>query len=275
MKTRECLYIICIGLILALSSCGRDRSVGTNTLAQADSLIAEGQFATALELLEQLRTNPKATSTEVRQAIEAKGKVRLREAEAELLRLDSVLRELEGQIRASLNSFVVTGQGHNPNYCHKRLLPEDLNTQPHLRAVVDSLGELQLTSVYVGSQVIGHSALRLSTKARGDEATTLALPHDAALNYRYFDSERHWELVTYTKEHLDPLLPILRELPEWGLRIDLLASGRSVAGWVGDTGTIAALRETMNLRELLLERQRLRQVQTKYAQRFVRLEQKG
>lgn len=261
-----------LGLSLLLSSCHEERGSMGAALERADSLGAAGQYAQAVKLLEDIRTNPQTTTDEVRQIIELKNKWRLKEAEAELLRLDSALGVTASEIKTALKQFVVKEQGQMQLYTHQALTPEQLGAVPHLRASVDTLGGLQLVSVYVGANPKAHSALRL--KRSDASARTPDLPHDEALNYRYTDGERHWELVTYTEANLSDVLPLLEQEGGGTLEVELLSSGRNVFGWRIQGHRLSALESTMRLRKLLLGRQRLRAEQVKYGQRFVRLSQR-
>lgn len=240
-------------------------------LRRADSLGAAGQYAEALEVLEAVRTSPSAATHEVREAIALKNQWRLREAEAELLRIDTALRALEGQIETSLEGFVRRDLGAHRLYAHRLLAEGQQERAPHLRVSVDTLGDLQMVSVYVGAKAAEHSALGLSRG--GVSARTPDVPHDAALNYRYTDGERHWELVTYPEAHIEALRPVLEGAEGVPLEVELLSAGRSVAGWRLTGSTLSALEETLRLGALLTERQNLRQQQQKYAHRFVRLSQ--
>lgn len=260
-----------LGLLL-LTACTSEAKMRTE-LQHADSLGQVGRYTEALELLEGIRTNAASSNEEIREAIEQKNKWRLQEAEQELIRLDTELGALKNQIETLLKDFNPLGHPPALLYCHKHLTAEAQGHTPHLRAEVDTLGNLQLTSVFVGSKAIHHSALRLSSQG-GTTRRTLDVPHDDAFNYRYADGEQYWELVTYSRTYLGELAPL--DVPLTGqVRVELLSSGQSASQWTMDSKTKAALQATIQLQGLLAKRQSLRQEQLKYAQRFVRLTLKG
>lgn len=262
-----------LSILSGLYACqSSDSTLVRTQLKEIDSLRASGLYTEALSAIDSLHSSEAAIIKEV---IELKKQIRLEQAEQELVRIEQELSELQKIINLKLNNFQLLGQEPVQWFHHNALIPEVLGERPHLRAMVDSTGALRLVSVYVGSRSVKHSALRISAISNGSNQTTAEVPHDDALNYRYTDGEKHWELVTYTRTSLNNMEDYLGQEVKGGLRIDLLSHDKSVYHYLMPKREQLGLYATIELSKYLKQREDLRREQAMYAQRYLRLNKKG
>lgn len=272
----RCVLVLGLIALFGLYSCHRPSHERAEAeLQRIDSLRMQGLYKEALVQLDEMHSELSAEPNLIRRLMQLKNRTRREEAEQELVRIDRELGDLQKALSQELQSFEYLGTEGAQWYYHHRLTPQAQGARPHLRAMVDSVGGVRLVSVYVGARAVEHSSLSFSLSSVDSVAKTTEVPHDAALNYRYMDGEKYWELVTYTAQSLSQVEPYLTGLSKGKLRIDFLSNGRSVFRQTLTPQEQKALEATLLLSQKLEQRQRLRQEQAKYAQRYVRLSQKG
>lgn len=274
--TISCLLgVLCLCI---MASCQGQGARGAHTqLAQAERLIDSGLYGDALSLIERAQSSAPTDSEVLRQATRLKRQLRQSEAEVKLLELDSAMRAHEQLLGAMLREFTpLRSEAYDTplRYTHPQLNPSRFGARPHLRALVDTAGMLQLVSVYVGAKPKAHSAIELAFSDKADDSLRLPdLPHDDALNYRYTDGESRWELVTYTDMMAQPAIAYLSERLGKGGRlvVHFLSSGKCVYTYTMPENEAKALEKTLDLMRALEKRSELAKEQAKYARRFVRL----
>lgn len=269
-----------VGLTIGLYACSSGKDTQAQRLLdEAQALGNTGAYTEALALVDSAERVAPADTAILRAGTSLKREIRQREAEHKIIELDSLIRLKAEEINRMLPAFAkLKNEAYDTQlrYCAPALLPKALGAHPHLRATVDSLGVLQLISVYTGSSKIKHSAIRLRHTQQDSTYTTPNVVHDDALNYRYHDGLHYWELVTYRAEANDPLVEYLEGLLalEGKLGIDYLSQGKVTHRYTLAPAEQSALMQTTRLAKVLSERQALHREQAKYARRFARLDKK-
>lgn len=269
-------YLLAIGLS-ALWACSSGPHPGAHALLlTADSLTISGHYTEAIRLADSATRLAPADTAILKHAIATKREAHYREAEYMLVQIDRQLRALAPQLKVAQEGFVEQrNQEYNtaPRLVLPSLSAERLGARPHLRALVTSEG-LSIISVYTGPQGVEHTSMRLSIASADSTYTAVEMPYDGALNYRYNDGLRQWELVTYPAFVSLQVGNYLDKGLEAGLSptVELLRSGRPVARFALTPAEARALGQTIRLAKLILEERELKRQQNVYARRFARLD---
>ncbi|MDO4692197.1 MAG: hypothetical protein Q4A64_04910 [Porphyromonadaceae bacterium] len=280
MRSTAIRILSLLGLAIGLYACREAKAPEAEALLhEAQALGLTGAYADALALADSAERIAPANVDILREGTRIKREIRQREAEHKLIELDSLIRLKDEEAHEILPIFAkLKNEAYDTQllYCMPMLLPNRLGARPHLRAMVDSLGVLQLVSVYTGGGKLNHSAIRLRHSAQDSAYTTPSVVHDDALNYRYNDGMNNWELVTYRAEVGDSLALYLQNAlaQEGTFTIDFLSQGATKYRYKLPPAELSALRATIKLAKVLGDKQMLIREQTKYARRFARLDKK-
>lgn len=254
MTRRRSLPALLLLTAALLSSCsGSDAGHQARALiAVADSSARAGAYADALRLLDSAAALAPADLEVLRQSRSMSDSILLVEAHEQLVACDRELLALRAEA-AELSQHFVKQRSEvydTPlKFVHPQLTPEKLGARPHLRMQVSPDGDVTFVSVYAGAHPVEHSALRATRPSSEGEVTSPSVPLDGALNYRYSDGLRHWELVSYPRETCDSLASLLApallagEVPV----IELLHQGRVACRLSFSPSDLRAMTETLAL----------------------------
>lgn len=146
------------------SSCGDDGKNAGLLLQRAEASFSAGDFNTAKLQVDSIRTlYPKAIEAR-RAAIGLMQQVELQEQEKTLVYLDSMLAVKRAEFDSMRGKFVFekdTAYQEVGNYFHPSQVVERNIGRSFLRAQVNEMGEMSLTSIYCAGGNIHHTAVRV------------------------------------------------------------------------------------------------------------------
>lgn len=264
-------------LALSLSSCTSRGGEQAEAFALVDSLLRGRQYAKALRYIDSVVTASPADTAILSRAIRLKRQVRKEESEYMLLKLDSQLQDLSLKRKLCLEDFVEqrNEQYDTPlRYVHRSLVGDSYTEQkPHLRVQLTD-AEASFVSVYIGEKPLEHNALRVEFPAIGERYDTMIVSYDKALNYRYFDGVRYWELVNYSHRTGEELQVFLLERMRAGHRprFVLLSGDKAVYTLQLSSEELKAIYESLELGEVMTAQRDAKLWQEVYATRFARLD---
>lgn len=261
-------------LVGCSSSPAREQAEGL--LSEAVVRVEACDYSGALTLIDSACAVAPAEVEIIQRGRVLRDSVRLTEAHQRLAESEGELAQLRPELARLRSGFVEqrSVEYDTPLRLVKpELTAERQGARSHLRAQVSPDGVLTLISVYVGARPVAHSALRVSVPGVEEAFVTPSIPADGALNYRYTDGLRHWELVTYPRETCDSLARYLVPALEAGEkpRMALLHEGREVSTLALSAEECRALGETLALHRALTRQQELESALSIYGQRIERL----
>jgi hypothetical protein len=176
------------------------------------------------------------------------------ESERNIAYCDSLLPIRRTEVEGLKKGFVFekdTAYDEIGRYIRQTMTVERNVERSYIRCGVNEEGEMYMASVYFGSQPVGHTGLKLSTKD-GSVAETPAIPYDGGLNYRFKDQGNTTEAVTYKGEHCKTLAALVC-LTDGKSRIKAeYTGGKPYALYLSDAD-VKAIRATYELAMTLSE----------------------
>ncbi|WP_111759351.1 hypothetical protein [Porphyromonas crevioricanis] len=252
---------------LLLSACSGTLREQNRLLEQADSAMIMGDYRSAVEYYKNIDRLDLTDTASRQQAIRLRRQAKWMFNMQRLDSIKNVMELLSKQITELAPGFqVLQEKEHSSRVRLSRpsLAPSKNKSAPHLRLATDSLGIVELTSVYIGKQAIEHTALRLRNKETGEKFSTPHMRYDEALNYRYGSSGMKYEIVCYPSTIIDSLARFLREMYDRKQSLEVLfldSQGQEVARGVNyDNSHLADFIDTFTLAEAYAKRQRLQTI---------------
>lgn len=278
--TKRISALLLFSLLLMLSTaCHQDRKQEVQQLLSAMRKAYEAADYSGVRLLADSLHNHYATDTVARrEALTLSREAECKEAERNMQYADSMLRIVSARIDSLAPSFkknTPTESGEF-EYFLAGFGPAPTEERTRLRCRADTLGQLHVLSVYVGSKSILHTALRLSDAQTKSSIQTADVPFDGALNYRFADLGLNYELVTYPQEETAKLADFFMQADSEGhaLRAELLSKGKVVHSFPISRADVKALSSTARIRQLFDSRQTFRHERAKAQKRITYLKEK-
>ena len=188
-----------------------------------------------------------------REALSLSRQAEYKECERNRAFADSALLVLSGRIDSASRSFKTsTMQDRSPEF----FLPGfgEASGQEHtrLRCSADTLGNLNVLSVYAGAKAINHTAIRVTDVQTKPMLQTGDISYDGALNYRFTDLGLYYEIVTYPSEETVKLGELFIQADSEGhaLRIDFMTKGKVMHTFQISGAGVKALSETARLGQM-------------------------
>lgn len=148
-------------------------------LQQAEQALLAGQYSEAKSFIDSIRIcYPKAFEAR-RKGISLMQQIDLQEQQRNLVYLDSLMTVKQAQLDSIVGTFVLekdTAYQEIGNYFYPTQTVEKNVGRSFLRAQVNELGEMSLTSIYCAGGNIHHSAVKVSV---GDEFAETNLSTDS------------------------------------------------------------------------------------------------
>jgi uncharacterized lipoprotein NlpE involved in copper resistance len=197
------VIIYSIGVILLLGGCNNHEKEARERYRKAVDLYERDDLFAARNEIDSLRIYYPGEVEVLKDAIELKRLVELKEADRNIAYCDSLLpirREEAGVLSKNFVMEKDTLYQDMGNYVWKQQTIERNVERSYLRCKVSEDGVMALESVYFGSRPLNHTGIKVSAKD-GLFAETASIPYDGGLNYRFQDLGNTTEVVTYKGEN--------------------------------------------------------------------------
>ncbi len=249
-------------------------------LEEAKVLEGEEAFSEAIAKVDSAIALAPIDTAVLRLSTGLKRYIYLQEANYKLLSIHKELSELSKEIPPLLKVFDKVENKYYATelrYQHPAFTAMDRYDKPYLRLRLDSLGDIHIASVYVGSKEIKHNRIKLQDKQDNNNYLSQKIDYDKALNYRYKVGSKHWEIISYGEADSRAMAEFLDhklcEVQKKNVELQYL-NGNSLRYKIQlNKGLCEGINKSLVLYKLLHRRDSLRQEQGKYARRFVRLNQ--
>jgi hypothetical protein len=264
------LLILCL-----LVSCNGDKKSVESQLEQARSLYELAQYGLAKQMLDELKIqHPKQLEVQ-KEALHLMREIDLQEQKRNLLYCDSLLkvRQLEADSMKRYFDYTMEPQYDTMGrYIDKTHNPVSGSSSRYLKINVNALGEIALSSVYVGSPAINHNQIRVSLSS-GVFAETEVIPFDGGMNYSFRDGlGTTYETVTYQKGRDNGVIQFVYNYSNEKLTVEFLGD-RKISFALSDKEKSAIVR-TAHFSMILTDIERLKEEITKAEKRIEYLEEK-
>ncbi len=241
-----------------------DQESFEEAIAKVDSAIALAPIDTAV----------------LKQSTYLKRHIYLQEANYKLLSIHQELSSLAKEIPPMLKIFDKVENKYYATelrYQHPAFSAMDRHEKPYLRLRLDSLGNIHISSVYVGQKGIQHNRIKLQERKETNNYLSQQIDYDKALNYRYKVGTKHWEIISYGEEDSRAMAKFLDhklcDTTKKIVELQYLNNKKLLYKIKLNEGLCEGINKSLVLYKLLHRRDSLRQEQAKYARRFVRLNQ--
>jgi uncharacterized lipoprotein NlpE involved in copper resistance len=197
------VIIYSIGVILLLGGCNNHEKEARARYQKAVDLYERDDLFAARNEVDSLRIYYPGEVKVLKDAIELKRLIELKEADRNIVYCDSLLpirREEAGVLSKNFVMEKDTLYQEMGNYVWKQQTIERNVERSYLRCKVSEDGVMALESVYFGSRPLNHTGIKVSAKD-GLFAETASIPYDGGLNYRFQDLGNTTEVVTYKGEN--------------------------------------------------------------------------
>lgn len=181
-------------LAFLLSSCGQEEKLASELLKRAEVSFNSNDFSLAKLQIDSVRTMYPKVFDVRRAAIKLMQQVDLAEQQQSLNYLDSMMSVKKAELDAVKDRFVLEKDAEYQeigNYFYPSQIVEKNVGRTFLRASVNELGEMSLTSIYCAGGKIHHNAVKVSS---GDEFAQTPSSNDS---YETTDLGRHIEKADY------------------------------------------------------------------------------
>ena len=156
--------LLILAVALVLTSCGDGRKASA-LLKQAEDAYSLADYNTAKQLIDSIRTTyPKAFDVR-KKGVKLMQHVELDEQKATVIYLDSLMAVRQASLDSIVGNFVLekdTAYQEIGNYFWPTQTVEKNIGRSFLRAHVNELGEMSLTSIYCGSGNIHHTSVKVT-----------------------------------------------------------------------------------------------------------------
>lgn len=187
-------YILLSAVMLILSSCSNEEKQAAELLKRAETSFKLGNYGDAKLQIDSIRTMYPKVFDVRRAAISLMQQVDLAEQRHSLNYLDSMMAVKQAELDAVKDKFVFEKDAEYQeigNYFYPTQIVEKNIGRTFLRASVNELGEMSLTSIYCAGGKIHHNAVKVSS---GDEFAQTPPSNDS---YETTDLGRHIEKADY------------------------------------------------------------------------------
>lgn len=197
------LAIYIVGMILLLAGCNNKEKEARARYEMARNFYEQNDLFSAKNEIDSIRLYYSKEVKVMKEAIELKRLVELKEADRNIAYCDSLLPIRQKESEELNKNFVLekdTLYQDIGNYVWKQQTVERNVERSYIRCKVSEDGVMSLESVYFGSRPINHTGIKVSGKD-GTFAETASIPYDGGLNYRFEDLGNTTEVVTYKGEN--------------------------------------------------------------------------
>ncbi len=270
-------------ILLICFSCGSDDKKLEQAkvmLRDAEILEAKEQFKEAIAKVDSAIALAPIDTAILRHSTSLKRHIYLQEANYKLLSIYKDLDSLGKKIPPLVKIFDKIENKYYATelrYQHPDISKMERIEKPFLRLRLDSLGGIHMTSVYVGAKGIKHNRVRLQEIKGSSNYISQIVAYDKALNYRYQAGSKNWELINYGEQDSRAMARFLKnklcQNPEKTIELQYLNGDELLYKIKLNRSHCEAINKSLELYELLFSRDSLRQEQSKYATRFIRLNQ--
>ena len=212
--------VAAVCLVMFLAGCNNDSKRAGELFQRAELSFASGNYNLAKLQIDSIRTlYPKAV--DVRKAgVRLMQQVDLHEQRKTLAYLDSMMQVKQAALDSIKDRFVLekdTAYQEIGNYFYPTQVVEKNIGRSFLRAQVNELGEMLLTSIYCAGGSIHHTAVKVSTD--GDLFAQTAPSPDS---YETTDLGEHIEKADYKLKQDGGVIEFIALNPDKSLRVDFM-----------------------------------------------------
>ncbi len=262
--------------LLSLSSCGDrtspERQEAMNLLDQARDYQSKEAFTEALACLDSALLIAPTDTLILREELNLRRAVQIDEARKKLISSQEIFNNLQEEavkLKKNFSYVYSTYYENEPYFQHPRFEFLERRRLSHLRFRLDTLGHVQISSVYVGSRPLKHDAVCLR---HGQESFKMSpVPFDKALNYRYCISGTYWEIVNYRSLDNELFSRFVKNHNPKSLTLEFLRDDKVIRQSRIGHRTMDAIRKSLELADCLYRQDSVLKEESKYARRFIRL----
>ena len=157
-------FLLILSVAFIFTSCGDGRKASA-LLKQAEQAYSAAEYSTAKQLIDSIRTTyPKAFDAR-KKGVKLMQHVELDEQKTTIIYLDSLMVVRQAQLDSIVGNYVLekdTAYQEIGNYFWPTQVVEKNIGRSFLRAHVNELGEMSLTSIYSGSGNIHHTSVKVT-----------------------------------------------------------------------------------------------------------------
>jgi hypothetical protein len=263
-------------IILLLAGCGKTKEARAH-LAKAKYLYENQNFEAAKNTIDTIRINYPREVGVLRESLTLMRLVERSESERNIAYCDSLTPILTEEAEKLKKGFVFEKQAEYEeigNYIWQQLTIERNVERSYIRCGVNEKGEIYLASVYFGNRAINHTGLKLSTPD-GSYATTIPIPYDGGMNYRFKDLGNTTEVVTYKAEKcIDAINFVYNAGDKIRVKADYTGDGRTVFSLYLSENDKQAVRATYHLAAVLNDLELMRKEKEKATKIIMYLNEK-
>jgi len=197
------LAIYIIGMVLLLAGCNNKENEARARYEKAKTFYEQNDLFAAKNEIDSIRIYYPGVVKVMKDAIELKRQVELKEADRNIVFCDSLLPIRQEEAKVLNKNFTLekdTVYQDIGNYVWKQQTVERNVERSYIRCKVSEDGVMSLESVYFGNRPLNHTGIKVSLKD-GTFAETASIPYDGGLNYRFEDLGNTTEVVTYKGEN--------------------------------------------------------------------------
>ena len=216
--------------VLALMSCSGDKEKAQNMLDNAKKLYAEGEYNSAKQKLDSIRTVYPKEFEVIKEGITLMRSIELKENERTLAYTDSmlVLKNKEAEDILKDFEFVANSEYDKDGFFIYKGMNVERNVERcYLRSGVNNNGEMYLASVYYGKGGINHNSLKVELKDSSN-AQTVMIPYDGGTNYRFSDGGNISEIVTYKNGKDNGVISFINNFEKERIKVTYMGDKRYV-----------------------------------------------
>jgi hypothetical protein len=178
-------------------SCGpSEQELAQEKFNKAEQLYGEKQFNEAKLMIDSIIEIHSGQIEFVTRAKDLLRTITIKEQEANLQFLDSMLVAKNEELKPLMKSFTESSDyGSKPILIHKRQKPENSYGRIYLRAHLDLEGNFFISSRYTGEERIYHNHIRVYNS--GKAAMSEIIEEDGINNRHFDDGEISWEVINF------------------------------------------------------------------------------
>lgn len=273
------IFFLAFWLSLSFVACKQKEKESTQQmLEEMRSAYERADYSTVHILSDSLNIHFATDTIARKEALTLNRQAEYQECKRNLLFADSVLLNISKKIDSLIQPFSkeISSDTQSPEFYIPGLGKSSRPQKPHLLCSTDTLGNLKITSIYVGKSPIRHTAINLMDITTKSQLKTQGISYDGVLNYRFSDLGLYYEFVTYPAEETAKLGEFFIQVQQEGhiLQIDLLSGNKIVHSFQTSGKTVKSLSYTAQLQQIFSLRSKMRKEKERAQKRINYLNKK-
>lgn len=238
-------------LLAILAACNGDQKLAQERLERAKQLNEKGQYIAAKMQIDTIRLLYSKQYDVLKEAVVLIREIERREQSRNSIYCDSILKDLRTKEELLKKDFVLDKNAEYQtlgNWVLKSQKVESNLKRSYIRCGVDEQGNMNLVSVYYGSQPIHYTAMRISA----DETTfaqTLPVEENGGTNFTFVDNGMTSQIITYSRKKENGVSGFVRLYGYKRLKVEYLG-GKSYS-YILDDQTKIAILQTHSLYQIM------------------------